>query len=190
MRRATIAFSQWSRRRKASLIQEFLTREGLRTSGLVGVGGGDEPNGRIVEQAVSDLTDVRFGVDLWPRSKAPWPYVMGDARRLPFADDSCDVLLCNAVIEHVGGREDQQVLVNEHTRVARAWVITTPNRWFPVESHTATVLRHWSPAWRSRRTEFTRLLSLREFRALLPHDAVIVGHPWSATFSAFYARGH
>jgi hypothetical protein len=67
-------------------------------------------------------------------------------------------------------------------------VITTPNRWFPIESHTSTILLHWSRKWRARHSrEFTRLLSLGEFRDLLPVEAVIVGRRWSPTFTAFYA---
>ena len=57
----------------------------------------------------------------------------------------------------------------------------------PVESHTASILKHWSPGWRARREEFTRLLSLREFTALLPEGTRVVGRPWSATFTALYA---
>jgi hypothetical protein len=93
------------------------------------------------------------------------------------------------VIEHVGGEVEQRRFVAEHVRVGRDWVITTPNRWFPVESHTSAVLRHWSPRWRDSRPEFTRLLSLREFRDLLPADARVVGRPWSATFTAMSAPG-
>jgi hypothetical protein len=78
--------------------------------------------------------------------------------------------------------------VDEHTRVGRSWIITTPNRWFPVESHTSAVVRHWSPRWSRDRTEFTRLMSKRQFRALLPEGAEVVGRPWSPTFTASYVK--
>ena len=64
----------------------------------------------------------------------------------------------------------EQRFVQEHMRVGKAWIITTPNRWFPVESHTSVLLKHWSRQWRSRRSEFTRLLSKREFVAQHPND--------------------
>src|SRR5215212_914735 len=94
--------------------------------------------------------------------ETPWPFMIADGRDLPFEDQSTDFILANAVVEHVGDEDDQQRFVLEQTRVARAWAITTPNRWFPIESHTSTVLRHWSPRWRAGRSEFTRLLSKRE----------------------------
>jgi hypothetical protein len=99
-----------------------------------------------------------------------------------------DFALANAIIEHVGDEEDQRQFVAEHNRVARCWVITTPNRWFPIESHTSTLLFHWLPSWRRSRSEFTRLLSLREFRSLVPEGAIVVGRWWSPTFSAYFDR--
>lgn len=123
-----------------------------------------------------------------PPGALDYPFQIADARAMPFADDYVDCALANAVIEHVGDEADQRRFVAEHTRVARVWVITTPNRWFPVESHTAAVFRHWSPSWRAGRPEFTRLLSLREFRELVPREARISGHWWSPTFTAYHAR--
>ncbi len=72
-------------------------------------------------------------------------YVQGDALELPFADGEFDVVFSNAVIEHVGGREQQRRFVEEALRVARRAFITTPNRWFPVEVHTLLPLVHWLP---------------------------------------------
>jgi hypothetical protein len=95
-------------------------------------------------------------------------------------------VLSNAVIEHVGGEVDQRAMVAEHCRVGRAWVITTPNRWFPVESHTSVLFKHWSPVWREQRREFTRLLSRREFTSMLPPGTRVLGHRWSPTFTALH----
>ena len=72
--------------------------------------------------------------------------------------------------------------------MARSWVITTPNKWFPVESHTSALFAHWFPSWRARQTAFTRLLSRREFANLLPAGAKVAGHWWSPTFTATYSR--
>lgn len=69
-----------------------------------------------------------------------------DGRSLPFADDSFDVVHSSAVLEHVGGTENQVKFVAELTRVARRVVfLTTPNRWYPVEFHTVLPLIHWLP---------------------------------------------
>ena len=65
---------------------------------------------------------------------------------LPFNDGEFDVVFSNAVVEHVGSRTDQRAFVGELCRVARAFFITTPNRWFPVEHHTGLPLLHYLPA--------------------------------------------
>ena len=167
MRAVVLRYSIWNRRRKASYIQEFMEKGRLRTAILVGCSPGRNANEGIVENAVADRAEVLAACDVLV-SRVAWPFVLADGRALPFRDRAVDLVLANAVIEHVGSRADQVAFVNEQSRVGRAWVITTPNRWFPVESHTSTVLKHWSTSWRSSRREFTRLLSKREFRELLP----------------------
>jgi trans-aconitate methyltransferase len=186
MRRAVLRFSIRSRRRKARVIAGFLERHDLQTSIFIGCSPETNENEGIVERAVAERTKVLASCDVL-EARPQWPFVQADARTMPFRDDAADVLLANAVIEHVGDEQDQRRFVAEHLRVGRTWVMTTPNRWFPVESHTAAVLRHWSPRWRAGRGEFTRLLSLREFKALLPPGTEVVGRPWSATFTALYA---
>src|SRR5215471_8739064 len=64
---------------------------------------------------------------------------------LPFDDNEFDVVYSNAVVEHVGSREQQAAFINESLRVAKAFFITTPNRWFPVETHTHVPLAHYLP---------------------------------------------
>ncbi|WP_461023891.1 methyltransferase domain-containing protein [Thalassiella azotivora] len=185
MRRAVLRFSIRSRQRKARLISDFVRENAVETSIFVGCSPGTNENEGIVERAVAERTQVLASCDVL-RATPPWPFVLADGRRLPFADDAADLLLANAVIEHVGDEADQRRFVAEHVRVGRSWVITTPNRWFPVESHTSAVLAHWSPRWRAGRGEFTRLLSLREFKQLLPEGTRVVGRPWSATFTALW----
>ena len=73
------------------------------------------------------------------------PYVQGDACALPFPDGAFDVVFSNAVIEHVGDRERQRLLVSEALRVGRRVFVTTPNRRFPIEVHTRLPLVHWLP---------------------------------------------
>jgi SAM-dependent methyltransferase len=73
------------------------------------------------------------------------PYVQGDACALPFPDGAFDIVFSNAVIEHVGGRERQRLLVSEAVRVGKRVFLTTPNRWFPIELHTRLPLVHFLP---------------------------------------------
>lgn len=64
---------------------------------------------------------------------------------LPFATAAFDIVFCNAVIEHVGNRGAQAAFVRELCRVGKAFFITTPNRWFPVEHHSGLPLLHYLP---------------------------------------------
>ncbi len=61
----------------------------------------------------------------------------------PFKDKEFDWVFSNAVIEHVGSEEDQLQFINEMMRVGKNVFFTTPNKYFPVESHTNTIFRHW-----------------------------------------------
>ena len=90
--------------------------------------------------ALGQHEGTRF-VERYPKVR----YVQGDALELPFADGEFDIVFSNAVIEHVGRREQQRRFVEESLRVARRAFITTPNRWFPVEVHTLLPLVHWLP---------------------------------------------
>jgi len=180
-----LAYSVRNRARKAALIQHFMRAYALETVIFVGVAGeSPQVNEDVLERAVERAGRVVGAFNVYP-AKTPWPFVVADARAMPFRDYAADLVISSAIIEHVGDELDQRLFVAEHRRVGRAWVVTTPNKWFPVESHTTTILRHWSPAWRRDRPEFTRLLSRREFRALLPAGVRLVGRPWSPTFIAF-----
>ncbi len=189
VRRAVVAYGTRNRNRKAEMIRRHIETYGVRTVALVGVGGTVEiGNARVVEHVIERHATVVAALDIW-EIKAPWPYVRGDGRKMPFRSSAVDLIVSNAVIEHVGDEADQRAFVTEHLRAARTSVITTPNRWFPVESHTSQLLKHWSPRWRSQRSEFTRLLSRSEFAALLPLDTPISGRWWSPTFVAFVSSG-
>ena len=72
-------------------------------------------------------------------------FIQADGLHLPFADKSFDLVTSFAVIEHVGNRDNQNKYVEELYRVGKSCVITTPNRWFPVEIHTMMPLIHWLP---------------------------------------------
>ena len=89
-----------------------------------------------------------------PYSCEPWDprftCVFGDGRRLPFADNSFDIVFSNSVIEHVGDMESQRQFAAEIARVGRAYWVQTPNRGFPVEPHMMTPFLHYLPrAWQN-----------------------------------------
>lgn len=120
------------------------------------------------------LEDAAFLEEQYPGLR----YVRADGRDLPFAQQSFGLAFCSAVIEHVGSREQQLQLLIELLRVAERCVVTTPNRWFPLEFHTLTPLLHWLPPrwfravlrWRGERffsqETHLNLLGPRELRHL------------------------
>ena len=194
VRKAVLWYSVRNRHRKAANITTWLAGHHVRDVLFVGAmgdehaGNADMVNAGIVEKRIADSYDVKMGINIEP-AITPYPFMIADARDMPFEDDYVDFALANAIIEHVGQEAEQRKMVQEMTRVARTWVITTPNKWFPIESHTSAVFLHWLPSWRAKHErEFTRLLSRRQFRRLLPPGAQLRGMPWSPTFTAYFAR--
>jgi SAM-dependent methyltransferase len=64
---------------------------------------------------------------------------------LPFADNQFDVGYCNAVVEHVGSRQEQRKFLAELCRVSKRVFVVVPNRLFPIEHHTGLPLVHYLP---------------------------------------------
>jgi hypothetical protein len=62
---------------------------------------------------------------------------------LPFKDGAFDIATANAVLEHVGSRDNQEFFIGEMLRVARKIFVSVPNRLFPVEHHTAIPFLHF-----------------------------------------------
>jgi len=91
---------------------------------------------------------VGMGVDDLSKVAAAHPgkrFVTYDGNDFPFADEEFDWVFSNAVIEHVGGPQEQVHFLNEMLRVGRYVFFTTPNKFFPIESHTNSLFRHWLP---------------------------------------------
>lgn len=123
------------------------------------------------------------------------PWVIGDACRLPFADQSFPVVYSNSTTEPLFTEENQRLAASEIRRVGRGYFVQTPNRWFPVEPHYLAPLIHYLPKLWQRRLlrNFTvwgilsrpsqelcdrdvdeiRLLSVADMKTLFP-DAVII----------------
>lgn len=184
VRTASASFRTWNRSRKSAWLRHYSSAHGVDSVLLVGAGGGDEQWENQVERSIADGASftVWCGSD---RRSGLENYIVCDGRALPFRNGSFDLVFSNAVVEHVGDEPDQALFVAEHARAGRWWAATTPNRWFPIESHTLAVFRHWSSGWRDRRPEFTRLLSRNELAQLLPEDSALYGSRMSPTFIAF-----
>lgn len=78
-----------------------------------------------------------------PDDRSGRKLVLGDARRLPFADRAFDVAISNSVIEHLSDRDGQERLASEIRRVADGYFVQTPDFAFPVEPHYLTPFVHW-----------------------------------------------
>lgn len=182
--------SVWSRRRKAgSLLQLLEPGASVLLVGAEG-GGGDGRNSNLVELSlakVCDVTAVYYDERPDMRLRAAGVrLVRADGKRLPFKDHSFDYVVSNAVIEHVGIMNDITNFLSESRRVARLCSIhTTPNRWFPIETHTGIPLLHWLPRTlhasllRNKRYRFSvddTLLSAHDLRRLSPR-ATVTGQP-------------
>jgi SAM-dependent methyltransferase len=146
----------WNRARRMRLFLETMRPGALAT--VVDIGAGD--TGFLTESGVAGTHNFFEAMYPWPEritavSDVPlqnfataFPMVRcitADGRNLPFADDSFDIAFSNAVLEHVGGVDDQRRFVHEMCRVGKRVFVSTPNRWFPIETHTLLPFVHWLP---------------------------------------------
>ena len=182
--------SLWNRRRKLALFME--TMQPRPETRVVDVGVGDTGFG--TEPGVAASHNFFEALYPWPEritavSDVPLPNfarefptvstVTASGTELPFEDDAFDVAFSNAVVEHVGGREEQRRFVAELCRVAPRVFLSTPNRWFPVETHTLVPFAHWLPrpaadrvfvTFRRGNWERVELLTKRELLGLFPQS--------------------
>ena len=131
------------------------------------------------------------------------PVVIPESGKLPFADGFFDIVYCSSVIEHVtvpknevwtsrSGRsfrrraeESQEAFAREIRRLGKTYFVQTPNKWFPIESHTWLPFIGFAPRaaqlatiavsnrfWIKRTSPDWHLLTAREMRTLFP-DAEI-----------------
>lgn len=144
------------RRLKGQKIEQLL---GLNTesTGLrlleVGAGSGGishyfgtHVSGRFEVEAV-DVQDSR-------QVSEGYRFTLVDGVRLPFPDNSFDVVISNHVVEHVGDDREQAIHLAEIRRVMKPGSIgylAVPSRWMLVEPHYRLAFLSWWPeSWRSR----------------------------------------
>ena len=79
------------------------------------------------------LLDVNYDLTSHAKQRQPALHaIVADGRRLPLADCSIDMTICNSVIEHV---TTPKVLASEIRRVSQSYFLQTPNGDFPLETH-------------------------------------------------------
>lgn len=179
------AFSRFNRKRKLRFLKRFILKGDFSSTLIIGA----KPDSNsldfdnYIEKGVFDLLSCVTISGLESSSSFWENWVQADGRNLPFEDKSFDFVLSNAVIEHVGDEQDQMRFVSELARVGKCWVFTTPNRLFPIESHTQVILRHMRRGWSN--GDVTRLLSKSDLKSILPPGSKIKGNFLSPTFICF-----
>jgi hypothetical protein len=97
---------------------------------------------------------VACGIDDASHLELRYPgvkFIKANGLQLPFRSKSFDLIHSSAVLEHVGSLSNQALFIHECARVAKCgFLLTTPNRWFPIEYHTQLPLLHWLPKERHR----------------------------------------
>jgi SAM-dependent methyltransferase len=171
-----------SRRRKLDLFLETMRPTAEMTVVDVGVsdgGYGEDAYGtanffeahypwpeQIVAVSMQHLTVFQ---EAFPKVTA----VRADGRALPFLDGQFDIGFSNAVIEHLDDLDSQHAFVAELCRVSRRVFLATPNRQFPIDTHTLVPFAHWLPD--ERRDSVYRALRRSEglgLRLLTPKDVL------------------
>jgi SAM-dependent methyltransferase len=102
------------------------------------------------------IADIRIGALRRARNENGFRFtvLLDEDGQLPFPDLYFDIVFCNSVIEHVAvpkqalsecansrqfvaqAWEHQQRFANEVRRVGKKYFVQTPNKYFPLESHT------------------------------------------------------
>ena len=120
--------------RRLAMIQQWSDLGGRILDNGTGLGTYLEACGRVNPDSLRVGLEVEFDRAVEALARADG-IVLGVGERLPFADNSYDLILSNEVLEHV---EDDRAGAAEMVRVARPGgriVIFAPNRWYPVEQH-------------------------------------------------------
>jgi hypothetical protein len=181
-----------TRRSRMSRFQRFMSEmRPTAVSRILDVGVTDTAwrSGNFIEANYpwpSQITAV--SIDPVPTFRRHHPHitlVIADGKNLPFPDQSFEIGFSNAVIEHVGSRDEQRKLVAEMLRTCQRVFIATPNAQFPVDPHTLLPFAHWLPtrAWhrvlrlagQESWADLDRLnpLDARALRALFPRSTPV-----------------
>ena len=183
-------FSTWNRKRKSQFVVSFIDSRNIKSCLIVGANSNANTPGfvNLIEHSIQDSIARRGGADVVVSGieahGVGWKnWLQVDGRNLPFEADAFDLVFSNAVIEHVGEMEDQVEFIKEHDRVGKNWILTTPNRLFPIEGHTRVIFIHMRKNWKH--PSFTRLLSKSDLLKMLPEGCVIKGNIFSPTFICY-----
>lgn len=126
----------------------------LQETRVLDVGAEIDPDGTADLQLIDsypwkkNITAVNLSREHILKIRKCYPEIdaqVGDACKLPWPDKYFDAVYSNAVIEHVGGFDNQKRMAAEVMRVGKRWFVATPNRWYPFEFHLRLPLVTWLP---------------------------------------------
>jgi hypothetical protein len=201
-------YGRLQRRFRARRMEQFARAFGLTEQTRILDVGGDLWNWQFLD-VKPELTVLNL---LPPPPDLPdgVTWIVGDACHLPFRDAAFDVAFSNSVVEHLGTTQNQERFADEIRRVARAYYVQTPNRWFPIEPHLSAPFIHYLPrSWQRVLYPITpwalinkpdraamdqqyrelRLLTVAQLRRLFP-AAEIVTERAAGLAKSFVAQGN
>ncbi|MDD5439060.1 MAG: methyltransferase domain-containing protein [Candidatus Omnitrophica bacterium] len=180
--------SDANRAKKYRLFMEIFKPDARTTILDVGASENEyQENANIIEKQYLYPENITvLGVDIYRTFIERYPkvkVVTYSGGRFPFDNKTFDIVWCNAVIEHVGGWEKQKGFLAEINRVGKRAFIATPNRLFPLETHTRVPFLHYLPkkifdrllvhigkAWAA--GEYMHLLSGSDIKRLLAETGI------------------
>jgi SAM-dependent methyltransferase len=189
----------------ARIAEPFSRRARERRHGLYRNAMSPRPEDRIVDVGCGTEGLAGFepdadvtGLDAVDRPSYPGRrFVRGDARALPFDDDSFEIAYSNSLVEHLNPA-DRPRFADEIRRVAGRYWVQTPNRYFPIEPHVLLPGFQFLPEGARRRLwrlgmprtpyEPIELLGAAELRKLFP-DAVILRERFAGLTKSLIAAG-
>ena len=188
LRKMSYKFSAWNRSQKLKFVLSFIRKYDVNSCLLVGATPDANGDGfvNLIERGINAEIASLVASGLEAESTGWETWVQQDGRDLTFDPKSFDLVFSNAVIEHVGDERDQIRFVAEHDRVGKSWIFTTPNRLFPIESHTQILFSHMRKSWRH--PLVSRLLSRADLKQILPPGSSIKGGIFSPTFICYKVR--
>ena len=141
---------RYSLKIREQIFNRFQAEFGRHAKNILDVGATNErisPDANFLEKLSPDSTKITaVGIEDAGFLEAQFPglkFLQIEAGKpLPFPDKSFDVVFSHAVIEHVTGDEARRFFVAEMARVGKVVFLTTPNRLFPIETHTLVPLLH------------------------------------------------
>jgi len=178
-------FSRFNRKRKLKFIEKYIRKNNINHCLIVGATPlfSNQMFENLIERQIEQLCEHTIFSGL-ENDGGDWPnWVQANGLNLPFKDKEFDLVISNAVIEHVGQKQEQRSFIHEHARVGKHWIVTTPNRLFPVESHTGKLFVHMRKSWTHE--SYYRILTKKELLEILPTPGRVKGNLISPTFIAY-----